>query len=74
MSWGKIATAIGGAVLLVIGVVVGKVWGNAEGEEDRQKMNAENEGLRRNIRAILETFKSEISKKDEEILVVRRGY
>ncbi len=67
MSWGKIAAGIGAVVLAVISFAAGKVWGNAEGEASRQKMNAENEELRRQIRAILETFKSEMTKKDEEI-------
>jgi hypothetical protein len=67
MSWGKIATAIGVGVLAVISFAAGKVWGNAEGEEGRQKMNAENEELRRQIRSVLDTFKGEMVRKDEEI-------
>jgi hypothetical protein len=67
VNWVKIAQGVGAAVVAVIVFVAGKVWGNAEGEKARQKINAENEELRRHIRAILETFKSEMTKKDEEI-------
>ncbi|AUG53487.1 hypothetical protein [Thalassospira marina] len=68
MSWGKVAAGVGVAVVAVIGVAVGKVWGNAEGEEDRKKMNEENENLRKEIRSVLEIFKSEMERKDEEIV------
>jgi hypothetical protein len=67
VSWGKIAVGVGGAVLAGIGIAIGKVWGNAEGEKDRRKMSEENEDLRRQIRAVLDTFKGEMVKKDEEI-------
>jgi hypothetical protein len=67
MNWVKIAQGVGAAALAVIIFVAGKVWGNAEGEKARRTMNAENEELRRQIRAVLETFKLEMTKKDEEI-------
>jgi uncharacterized protein YlxW (UPF0749 family) len=67
VSWGKIATGVGAVVLAVISFVAGKVWGNAEGEKSREKMNAENEDLRREIRAVLEIFKAEMARKNEEI-------
>ena len=67
MSWGKVAAGVGVAVWSVIMVAVGKSWGNAEGEEDRQKMNAENEDLRRKLRSVLKTCEAEIAKKNQEI-------
>jgi hypothetical protein len=68
VSWQeKVVQGVIGGVLVLIGVAAGKAWGNSEGEEDRKKMNAENEELRRQIRSVLETFKAEMAKKNEEI-------
>jgi hypothetical protein len=67
MRWVKAAVVVAGIVWTCIILAVGKVWGNSEGEEDRKKMNMENEELRRQLHSVLETFRTEMVKKNEEI-------
>lgn len=67
MSKAKVAIGVAMAVWSALMVAVGKVWGNAEGEKDLQKMNAENEELRRKLCSLLETIKVEFAAKNQNI-------